>query len=751
VVITPQPLGSALDELAARLHIELSYTPEMVKGLTTPGIEGDFTPREALQALLAGTGLEPQAAGDGFVLRAVGSRERDVVREEITVTAPPAATVEATRVPIPVLLTPQSIEVVPEAVIRDQKALTLTEAVRNVSGVATDFGFNGGTQPLLILRGFQMTSMSAQGSMSGSSGYYVDGTRVQGVPVNMANVQSVEVVKGPATVLFGRAEPGGLVNVVSREAQATPAFGFEQTAGSFGTSRSLLEATGALNSCQTLLGRAAVSYLDEGSNRDYVVDRLAAFDGNLVWLPREGTRLAFTVDRSDQKYRNDYGIPALGDRPADLPASRQFNDSPELSRIQSDSLRLDLEQRLAAGWSVKARALSLSSDTREVDVTPYRLDLTTGSDCLATNNELCRYYFYARPDGRYRLWQFNADLLGDVRTGALRHQVLVGVDRYSTRKEGTTYLQQLPSVDIDHPDLGHTPALDPASSLSLDVLDRNSWTSFYVQDQVTLGAVHVVGALRHDRTSAIFAPPGTPPNRQSFTTPRLGVVWEMAESQALYAQYQDSVAANNGRDLVTLKELAAERANQVEVGYKLARADGRASTTVAVYQLTKRNRADYSLYPIIQTVGEARSRGLEWDVAGQVTPRLAFLGSYSYTDAVVTRDPQFEGTRLANVPRNSGSFWGRYQLGEVWAVGGGGFFQGQRQGDQANSFQLPGYVRFDAMVSRDFRAAGLRGVVQLNVENLFDRRYYTGSHQFVQDWIQLGSPRTALLTLRLDR
>ena len=303
-------------------------------------------------------------------------------------------------------------------------------------------------------------------------------------------------------------------------------------------------------------------------------------------------------------------------------------------------------------------------------MTPYRIDLTTFDDCLATNNELCRYYFYVRPDGRYRLWQINADLLGDVRTGALRHQILVGVDRYSTRKEGTTYLQQLPSVDIDHPDLGHTPPLDLASAASMDVLDRNSWTSFYVQDQVTLGSVHVVGALRHDRTSAVYAPPGTPPNRQSFTTPRLGVVWEVVENQALYAQYQDSVAANNGRDLVTLKELAAERANQVELGYKLARADGRLSTTVAAYQLTKRNRADYSLYPIIQTVGEARSRGVEWDVAGQATSRLAFLGSYSYTDAVVDTGPavpgETAGQRAPQLRQPLGSLSARRELGGRW-------------------------------------------------------------------------------------
>ena len=129
----------------------------------------------------------------------------------------PSATDEATlKTDTPLLLTPQSVETVPEAVLQDQIALTLNDATRNVAGVAQDFGFNGGTQPALIFRGFPNLSMTAGSSMTASASYYLDGSKVEGVPLNMADVQQVDVVKGPDSVLFGRAQPGGLVNVVTR-------------------------------------------------------------------------------------------------------------------------------------------------------------------------------------------------------------------------------------------------------------------------------------------------------------------------------------------------------------------------------------------------------------------------------------------------------------------------------------------------------------------------------------------------------
>ncbi|RYF40535.1 MAG: TonB-dependent siderophore receptor, partial [Comamonadaceae bacterium] len=217
--------------------------------------------------------------------------------------APESST--ATRTETPNLEVSQSVQVVPQAVIQDQNNMSLSDAVRNVSGVQADFGFSGSLQPLLILRGFPSVSMTATGSIS--STYYLDGTKVQGVPIDLTNVQQVEVIKGPNSVLYGRAEPGGLVNVVTKQPSSVPSFGFEQTFGSYGLSRTSVEATGALNADGTLLGRAAASYYSADSIRDYVENRLGAFTGSLSWVPSTAARINATIGYSDNRYRTDYG------------------------------------------------------------------------------------------------------------------------------------------------------------------------------------------------------------------------------------------------------------------------------------------------------------------------------------------------------------------------------------------------------------------------------------------------------------
>ncbi|MDY0105423.1 TonB-dependent siderophore receptor [Achromobacter sp.] len=667
----------------------------------------------------------------------------------------------ATRTDTPSLQNPQSVQIVPRAVIEDQSALTLTEAVRNVSGVQYDFGFNGSMQPLLILRGFPSTSMTAMSSMSGSSSYYLDGSKVMGVPINMANVQSVEVVKGPASVLYGRSEPGGLVNVVTKPISVVPEFGFEQTIGQRGLSRTVIEASGALNADKTLRGRVAASHYTADSIRDFVEDRLSTFTGSLAWVPDARTSVTATLDYSDNRYRTDYGIPAVGNRPADLPWSRQYNDSPYLSSAKTTSFKLDASHQFNDTWQLKGRLLSLNSDTSEMDIATYRGDygmgMLPGQTCPGTGDPLCRYYFGVRPDGRYRVDQVNADLIGKFQTGGIGHTVLVGFDSYRTEKTGTTYLQQISSVDVYNPVLGNTSGLDTSMSMPQDYDDYSRWTSVYVQDQLALGnGVFLTGALRHDRTNAVFGVPGTEPNKQSFTTPRVGAVWQFAPNQSVYAQYQDAVAANNGRDTVTGAALAAERARQFEVGHKIELFDGKLSSTVAVFQLTKRNRGASVLDPLsptgtnVVTIGKAVARGLEWDVSGQLTKKLSLIGSYAYTDTEVTEDPTYKGMKLANVARHSASLWARYAIDSQWTVGGGVFAQSARQGDAGNTFQMPGYARVDAMVAYRFALGASKASLQFNLDNVFNRKYYTGSHQFVQDWIKLGNPRTAKLTLRVD-
>jgi iron complex outermembrane receptor protein len=561
-------------------------------------------------------------------------------------------------------------------------------------------------------------------------------------------------------VLYGRAEPGGLVNVVSKQPTSVPYFAFEQTVGSYGLSRSSIETSGPLNADGTLLGRASASYYTSDSIRDYVENRLGNFTGSLSWVPNTDTRINATVNYSDNQYRTDYGVPSIGNRPANLPWSTQFNDSPDLSYAKTTLLKVDGYHRFSDTWTLSATALSVTSDTREVDVSPYRVDLGLGTapdqTCLGTGNPLCRYYLNVRPDGRYQTDQVNANLVGIFKTGDVGQTLLLGVDHYTSKKAGTLYLQQLSSADIYNPVLGNTPALNTATAIATDLDDHSDWSSVYVQDQLSFGhGIFLTAGLRYDHTSAVYGTAGTEPNEQSFTTPRLGAVWQFAPNQSLYAQYQEGVTANNGRDTITLQALSAEKARQFEVGHKIELLDGKLNSTVALYQLTKYNRGsqvpiDVAPYFNTVTVGEARTRGLEWDVSGQVTSKLSLIASYAYTDGKVTSDPTYEGLLLPNVARNTGSLWARYTIDSQWSAGGGVFAQSQRQGDMGNTFQLPGYARFDAMLAYRFGWGKSRSTLQFNVDNLFDRKYYASSHQYSSDWIKLGDPRTYRVTLRVE-
>ncbi len=664
----------------------------------------------------------------------------------------PSATDEATlKTDTPLLLTPQSVETVPEAVLRDQVALSLNDATRNVAGVAQDFGFNGGTQPALILRGFPNVSMTAGSSMTASASYYQDGDRVEGVPLNMADVQQVDVVKGPDSVLYGRAQPGGLVNVVTRPILPQFAAEVEETASQLGATRTTASVSGRLNKSGSLLLRTSGAWFADKTGRAFVRDRLGSGGITLLWHATPRTQLGLSLNYQHQAYRNDYGVPSVGDRPLNLPYYRQFNDSPVLATTQPRSARLTLEQELATGWRLKVNFLSLVSNYYDADITPYGSNLSTGADCIGSGYE-CLQYYYNAPHRKYRLVHGTADLTGKFRTGAVQHSVLVGQDGYAAGRTGTQYYEQLAPVNVYNPIFTPAQPLDPSIASPLYTTDETRWVGLYAQDAITLPyRLTLVAGFRADWTSAIYAAPGTQPNVQSFVKPRVGLVWQLSGGQAVYAQYQRALDSNNGRDPLTLRALAAETASQVEVGYKVRARGGAITATVAAYQLVKDNIASSAFYPMIVTVGQARSRGIEVDVRGRLTRTLSGIASYAYDDAVITKDPTYQGERLPEAPRNSGSLWLRQSIAERWDAGAGIFAVGVRNGDYGNDFELPGYARLDAMLSYRFQTGAWHNTIQVNVLNLTNKLYYASSFPIALDWIQLGQERTYQITLRLNR
>jgi iron complex outermembrane receptor protein len=663
-------------------------------------------------------------------------------------------TSSATKTDTPLLLTPQSVSVVTRAVLDDQNAQNLTDALRNVSGSGSDFGFNGSDLPIIILRGFPTVSMTARGPVGGAASYYLDGTRVQGMPVIMPNVESVEVVKGPASVLYGRSEPGGLINIVTRGASRDFGTRFDLTVGSYDLFSADAEVTGSLNDTQTVFGRAAASYSHADSIRHAVTDRLTAFSGTLAFAPVPGTEIALSADYSNQSYRSDFGIPAIGDRPADIPLENQFNEGWPLNSTESLALRLEYDQTLSDNWNLNFNGFYLDQQSEQYDIIPTTF--FSGQASLIATGYIDRFYSYF-PEGDRNLYQFNVDFIGDYQFGDVQNRFLIGIDTYSDSFD-TLWIGYVPApaINIYNPVYGNVPELDLSTVPLIPSESRTRWTGVYLQDQVAFdNGLNLVAALRYETTSARYGDPGGEYNDGSYFTPRVGILWNFAGNQSVYAQYQDSVAANNGSS-ADGSPLDSEQAEQIEIGHKIEGADGKWMSTIALYQLTKRNIANYVFSPTsptgfdVVTVGEARSHGLEWDLSGQLTDSLSVIASYAYTDADITKDTYYAGLKLPNAALHSGSVWVRFAVNKNWNLGTGVFFQSQRQGDLPNSFQLPGYARFDAMAGYLFKWGNQDAVAQLNFNNIFNKRYFTGSHQLVTDWIAPGEPRTLAFTLRLE-
>ena len=280
----------------------------------------------------------------------------------------------------------------------------------------------------------------------------------------------------------------------------------------------------------------------------------------------------------------------------------------------------------------------------------------------------------------------------------------------------------------------------------MDIVDRSRWYSLTAEDNIDFGGgVHAVLGLRQDWTSAIYSSPGIAPNVLAFTSPRVGAVWEVAPGHVLFGQFQRGLTSNNGVNPDGTK-LDPEIGRQFEIGYKFQSANKRFTATLAAFDLVKTNRGDFTFFPVIRTIGRARSRGIELDFSGEITPKLSVIGSYAYTDTKVDSGPLL----LANTPKHGGSLWARYAVVANGSIGAGAFYQSTRFGDVGNTITLPGYVRFDAEAAYSFRVAGTKVTAQLNLKNVFDKRYYVSEHQFSPDWILPGAPRTVSGTLRFE-
>lgn len=771
--IPAQPLGSALNAFAVASGWQVSATSDLTTGVDSPGAIGRYSPEQAIQAILIGTGRDYRVDGvqmitierassapaavesisDGSVAQPPAQKNEKLVKvpeivvkdvrhadqDTMSYTAEKANT--ATRTDTPLIQVPQSVEVVTQKVIQDQQAVRVEQALRNVSGVALgDVGQSGIAADVAYCRGFPC-------------GYFKNYLRNEDQNQaltfrDISNIQRLEVLKGPASVLYGRSQPGGIVNILTKQPQAERYASIDQIIGSYNYYRTMIDVTGPLNESKTLLFRINGAYENTESFRDIVRGQRYFVAPVFTWLVGNNTTITIEGEYIRDRRTPDFGIPAIGRGLASVPDSRFLGERFDTLAFEEARAGLTVEHHFNSNWRIESRFRADRSTA-----TAYR---TVAGGLLPDNQTMARLIFdQLAPISSY-YWR--NDVIGKFSTGSIGHNLLAGIEigrQYASYDQAATLFS---AINIFNPIYGApAPALN-RTPFSHSFANAIGW---YAQDQISLlDNFHILIGARGDYFYQHSNVAGAETKAEDFAfSPRVGVTYLPIPQLSLYANFTRSFIPNFGPFTAARNQFDPSMGTQYEAGVKVDIVPGRLTSTVAVYRITKTNvlavDPTNSLF-FVQT-GEQRSQGVEFDVTAQLAPGWRVIATYAYTDARITADTTVPvGNRLPLIARHTGSFWTTYDLqnGPLKGLGAGiGLFAvGERAGDLANSFGLPGYVRTDAALyyrkPEIFTRTNL--IAQLNVRNLLDQEYFYSGGQGRGSAAFPGAPATILGSVKLE-
>lgn len=661
----------------------------------------------------------------------------------------------ATKSATPIIETPQAISVISQDQISDQQARTIADALRYTPGITVDgFGTNVFFDSIKI-RGF-------------TAPQYLDGLRLPSDLVSFAvprmesyGLERLEVLKGPSSGLYGQSEPGGLINMVSKRPTDTPIFEALATTGSFGRLEAGFDAGGPIASNPNLLYRVVGLVRDSDTEIDYQEDNKLFIAPSATIRFSSDTSLTLlsqyqTID-NDGYQQYVPGEATLFSTPSGrIPQSRYLGE-PSFDRYTLDqwSVGYEFAHRIAPGLQFRQnlRYFDISQD-----MDAMRGDFLVGS------------YFYRTPiavDASARNFAVDSQLQADFNTGILTHRVLAGVDYQDTQSSNTSLLAgsllQYSPIDIFNPVYGGP--LAPISTLTafIDADAHQKEAGVYLQDQIKLDRWTLSLSGRQDWASSAvdslgFLPlPGHYETDDSARTGRIGLSYLFDFGLAPYINYSTSFVPNVGADKLgsTFKPTTGEGK---EIGIKFMPNGTNLMFTVALFDV--RQQDVLTADPVtggltnVQT-DEARVRGFEFEVRGNVTRELEIVGGYSKLDPEITKSLAGNaGNYMPNVNLDQASLWAKYTWHDGtlagFGLGGGVRYLGENYGDLANAIYIPSHTLFDASVSYDlaYLDPKLEGWnAQLNGTNLEDE-YYVASCQSALAYCGLGAGRAFIGTLK---
>jgi TonB-dependent siderophore receptor len=679
----------------------------------------------------------------------------------------------------PVMETPANVQSVTQQVLRDNQVTNLGQAVQFVSGVTTTSGpiTNGNPFDKIVIRGFAANYIYRDGfrlDLGSGAGSQFGGSKA----LQFANVQSIEVLKGAAAVLYGLSEPGGIVNIITKQPLDQPFYAVDQQIGSLADYRTTLDATGPLTSDKAWLYRINMSYENNGAPYGYFVDGTHAENiflapvikwniDNQTWIKLEG-----------QYYRNNFAQffgsdPQLNGSFVTMPRSLNYSgNNPQINNNVLSAITWAHE--FDKDWAIK----------QFVYYNRYETD-TTWRSVSSIDNFSFPYLAFAFPCCNFQspaynrlLGQINfstetiateVNITGKIDTWGAEHSMLVGGDFYKTFSQASFFLSPINSPEsIVYPARPGIPFLGPTPPFQEYTLPQDT-AGLYAQDQIKLPYdLFFLASARYQyfrQGGGLVGSPSFATNLSATTTapqhadakqyltPRFGLLWRPFPWVSGYVSYAEGFSTNSGF-VFPNTPAPPTGARDAEAGLKFEFFDGKLRATVDYYDLTKTNVTEPDYNPLHMcgggpgscsiVVGEARSKGPELDVQGELYPGLNMILAYTNQSTAVTKNSLGDRSNLLGqpfwgVPRNIATLSGTYEfqdgtlkglkLGATYHYNGA-----QRVQDSTGlnlgwlTPSLAGYGIVDLLADYPFVYDGWKLDAGVNIHNLFDRTYFSNAN-----------------------
>jgi iron complex outermembrane receptor protein len=623
----------------------------------------------------------------------------------------------AMRIDVSLLETAQSVTVIPSTIVEEQLATTLGEVLTNDASLSA--GSRQRNREVFNLRGFTLSS---------SNGYLRDGHQHWShYQQPIETLESIEVIKGPSSILYGQSGPGGLINMVTKKPMANTLFNIGADADQEGSTRLTLDAGGALNIDESLRYRGTLVKQDAIYQREYQNDAQRERDRFLGALVVDYDVSADLLLRVHYDYTNDKaGLDTgawingdgelIGNRKTIRDMSWAFTD------IDIENYGADINYHINDNWQVTLGYNKQTFERQRFESAPKKpANFVEGDE------------YTSKPYDRFDDWQFTTqfiDVVGEFTFGGIDHQLLVGANSLDY------YYGQLKvkSAPMTYSTGQDEPARPDISYKNDDTLYTSQYDYYgiYLQDLITLNDHWQVSlGGRYDKQNKEAA------ENESFL-PKFGVLYHPSEYATIYYSYtegfepQRSEALNDETDINHGMKLSAMESKQGEIGIKWQLFEDRLLLSGAIFDISKTGKliSENIDHPDFETrttqAGEQRHKGFELGAQGAINDKLFVMSSLINIDATYEQDENYQGKTPIDVPEWSAALWTRYEMTEKLAFNTGVFYEGSRFADSENTIKKDAYTRIDAGATYQMNVSDHELNLRFNINNLLGKKYLIG-------------------------